>query len=299
MITALKIIFVLAAILIASAIYLKKRNELNPYRYFSLVSIIFKFGSLISIVVYIITMGIPHINAQMFSLEYTTDNVTMLPSIITTLIVVVLGILIAAPVGIFTAIYLVEYAKSGSKVVEVIRLAAETLQGIPSIVYGLFGMLFFVNRINLGYSILSGVFTISIMILPLIIRSTEEALKSVDNSLREASFGLGAGKLRTIFKVVLPVAIPGILAGVVLAVGRIVGETACLIYTLGTATSLPKGLFSSSRTLALHMYMLSSEGLYVGEAYASAMVLLLVVVLLNFIATKIGNKISEVEVWAR
>lgn len=296
MITALKIIFVLAAILIASAIYLKKRNELNPYRYFSLVSIIFTFGSLISIVVYIITMGIPHINTQMFSLEYTTDNVTMLPSIITTLIVVVLGILIAAPIGIFTAIYLVEYAKSGSKVVEVIRLAAETLQGIPSIVYGLFGMLFFVNRINLGYSILSGVFTISIMILPLIIRSTEEALKSVDNSLREASFGLGAGKLRTIFKVVLPVAIPGILAGVVLAVGRIVGETACLIYTLGTATSLPKGLFSSSRTLALHMYMLSSEGLYVGEAYASAMVLLLVVVLLNFIATKIGNKISEVEV---
>lgn len=296
MITALKIIFVLATILIASALYLKKRNELNPYRYFSLVSIIFTFGSLISIVVYIITMGIPHINTQMFSLEYTTDNVTMLPSIITTLIVVVLGILIAAPVGIFTAIYLVEYAKSGSKVVEVIRLAAETLQGIPSIVYGLFGMLFFVNRINLGYSILSGVFTISIMILPLIIRSTEEALKSVDNSLREASFGLGAGKLRTIFKVVLPVAIPGILAGVVLAVGRIVGETACLIYTLGTATSLPKGLFSSSRTLALHMYMLSSEGLYVGEAYASAMVLLLVVVLLNFIATKIGNKISEVEV---
>lgn len=296
MITALKIIFILAAILIASALYLKKRNELNPYRYFSLVSIIFTFGSLISIVVYIITMGIPHINTQMFSLEYTTDNVTMLPSIITTLIVVVLGILIAAPVGIFTAIYLVEYAKSGSKVVEVIRLAAETLQGIPSIVYGLFGMLFFVNRINLGYSILSGVFTISIMILPLIIRSTEEALKSVDNSLREASFGLGAGKLRTIFKVVLPVAIPGILAGVVLAVGRIVGETACLIYTLGTATSLPKGLFSSSRTLALHMYMLSSEGLYVGEAYASAMVLLLVVVLLNFIATKIGNKISEVEV---
>lgn len=296
MITALKIIFVLAAILIASALYIKKRNELNPYRYFSLVSIIFTFGSLISILVYIITMGIPHINTQMFSLEYTIDNVTMLPSIITTLIVVVLGILIAAPVGIFTAIYLVEYAKSGSKVVEVIRLAAETLQGIPSIVYGLFGMLFFVNRINLGYSILSGVFTISIMILPLIIRSTEEALKSVDNSLREASFGLGAGKLRTIFKVVLPVAIPGILAGVVLAVGRIVGETACLIYTLGTATSLPKGLFSSSRTLALHMYMLSSEGLYVGEAYASAMVLLLVVVLLNFIATKIGNKISEVEV---
>ena len=299
MITALKIIFILAAILIASALYLKKRKELNPYRYFSLVSIIFTFGSLASIVIYILTMGIPYLKPQMFSLEYTTDNVTMLPSIITTLIVVVLGILIAAPVGIFTAIYLVEYAKSGSKVVEVIRLAAETLQGIPSIVYGLFGMLFFVNRINLGYSILSGVFTISIMILPLIIRSTEEALKSVDNSLREASFGLGAGKLRTIFKVVLPVAIPGILAGVVLAVGRIVGETACLIYTLGTATSLPKGLFSSSRTLALHMYMLSSEGLYVGEAYASAMVLLLVVVLLNFIATKIGNKISEVEVWAR
>lgn len=291
--TALKIILVALVILVGSAIYLRIKGQLNLYRYFSLVSIILCFGSLISIVVYVLFMGIPHINTSMFSLEYTTENVTMLPSIITTLIVVALGIIIAAPIGVFTAIYLVEYAKSGSKTVEVIRLAAETLQGIPSIVYGLFGMLFFVTRVGLGYSILSGVFTISIMILPLIIRSTEEALRSVDDSLRQASFGLGAGKLRTIFNVVMPVAMPGILAGIVLAIGRIVGETACLIYTLGTATSLPKGLFSSSRTLALHMYMLSSEGLYVGEAYASAMVLLAVVLLLNFIATKIGNKLSE------
>ncbi|CDZ75226.2 phosphate ABC superfamily ATP binding cassette transporter, membrane protein [Peptoniphilus sp. ING2-D1G] len=289
----MKIILIFLTIVLGSILFLKSKNMLNGYRLASMLSVILTFGSLLWIVIYIIGKGLPYLSPRLFEWEYTTENVSMMPSIITTIIVVFLGILIATPIGVFTAIYLVEYAKPGSKIVEVIRLAAETLQGIPSIVYGLFGMLFFVTSLKLSFSILSGVFTVSIMILPLIIRSTEEALKSVNDSLRHASFALGAGKLRTIFKVVLPIAMPGIVAGVVLATGRIVGETACLIYTLGTATQMPKGLYSSSRTLALHMYMLSSEGLHVGEAYATAMVLLVVVLLINYVSTKIGNKLSE------
>ncbi|MDO5040977.1 MAG: phosphate ABC transporter permease PstA [Peptoniphilus sp.] len=293
MTTQIKIILIFLAIVLGSIFFLKSKKMLNGYRLASMLSVILTFGSLLWIVIYIVGKGVPYLTPSLFEWEYTTENVSMMPSIITTLIVVFLGILIATPIGVFTAIYLVEYAKPGSKVVEVIRLAAETLQGIPSIVYGLFGMLFFVTRLELSFSILSGVFTISIMILPLIIRSTEEALKSVNDSLRHASLALGAGKLRTIFTVVLPIAMPGIVAGIVLATGRIVGETACLIYTLGTATQMPTGLTSSSRTLALHMYMLSSEGLHVGEAYATAMVLLAVVLLINYVSTKIGNKLSE------
>lgn len=292
--TKVSIIVVLLILLIGSAIFLKSKNMLNPYRFFSTLSIIFTFGSLVLIVIYVTSKGIPFLKPSLFSLKYTSENVSMLPSIITTLIVVALSVLIATPIGVFTAIYLVEYAKTGSKVVEVIRLAAETLQGIPSIVYGLFGMMFFSVWLGLGFSILSGVFTISIMILPLIIRSTEEALKSVNDSIRYASFALGAGRLRTIFKIVLPVAMPGIVSGVVLATGRVIGETACLIFTLGTATKLPTSLFASSRTLALHVYMLSSEGLHVGEAYATAMVLLILVVIINFISTKIAQKFMEV-----
>lgn len=292
--TKLSIIVVLLVLFVGIAVFLKSKNMLNPYRFFSTLSIIFTFGSLALIVIYVTSKGIPFLKPSLFSLEYTSENVSMLPSIITTLIVVALSVLIATPIGVFTAIYLVEYAKTGSKVVEIIRLAAETLQGIPSIVYGLFGMMFFSVWLGLGFSILSGVLTISIMILPLIIRSTEEALKSVNDSIRYASFALGAGRLRTIFKIVLPVAMPGIVSGVVLATGRVIGETACLIFTLGTATKLPTSLLASSRTLALHVYMLSSEGLHVGEAYATAMVLLVLVVIINFISTKIAQKFMEV-----
>ncbi|NLY20525.1 MAG: phosphate ABC transporter permease PstA [Tissierellia bacterium] len=275
--------------------YIGLKKNYNMYKLFTRVSVLVTFGSLVLIVAYILLRGIPHLKLSMFSLNYTSENVSMLPSIITTLIVVVLGIAIATPIGISTAIYLVEYADSKSKMVEIIRLAAETLQGIPSIVYGLFGMLFFVLRLGLKYSILSGVFTISIMILPLIIRSTEEALKSVPDSIRHASFALGAGKLRTIGKIVIPAAMPGIISGIVLATGRIVGETACLIYTLGTATALPTSLFSSSRTLALHMYMLSSEGLHVGEAYATGTVLLVFVLIINYISNRLASKYMEVK----
>ena len=182
------------------------------------------------ILIYILVKGIPNLSTDLFALKYTTENVSMLPAIINTLIITLLSLCIAGPIGIFSAIYLVEYAKKGNKLVEVVRVTAETLTGIPSIVYGLF----FVTTLKCGYSILAGALTLSIMVLPVIMRTTEEALLAVPNSFREGSFGLGAGKLRTIFKIVLPSAVPGILAGVILAIGRIVGETAALIYTAGT-----------------------------------------------------------------
>ncbi len=204
-----------------------------------------------------------------------------------------LSLLIAVPFGIFSAIFLVEYAGKGNKFIEVIRLTTETLSGIPSIVYGLFGMLFFVNTLKWGFSVLAGAFTLSIMILPLIMRQTEEALKAVPDSYREGSFGLGAGKLRTVFRIVLPSAVPGILAGVILAIGRIVGETAALIYTAGTVAQVPKNVLGSGRTLAIHMYMLSSEGLYMNQAYATAVILLVLVVAINTLSGVVAKKLTK------
>ena len=216
-----------------------------------------------------------------------------MPALINTVIMTALSLLIAVPFGIFSAIFLVEYAKRGNKFVEVIRLTTETLQGIPSIVYGLFGKLFFVTTCGWGFSILAGAFTLSIMVLPLIMRSTEEALKAVPDSYREGSFGLGAGKLRTVFRIVLPSAIPGILAGVILAIGRIVGETAALIYTAGTVADIPKSVMSSGRTLAVHMYNLASEGLYMDQAYATAVILLVLVVGINTLSGVVAKRLTK------
>ena len=196
-----------------------------------MLSAIMTFAVLIFLIVYVLAHGVPYLKPSIFSLHYTSENASLMPALINTVIMTLLSLLIAVPFGISAAIFLVEYAKRGNKFVEVIRLTTETLQGIPSIVYGLFGMLFFVNTCKWGFSILAGAFTLAIMVLPLIMRSTEEALKSVPDSYREGSFGLGAGKLRTVFRIVLPSAIPGILAGVILAIGRIVGETAALLYS--------------------------------------------------------------------
>ena len=204
-----------------------------------------------------------------------------------------LSLLIAVPFGIFAAIFLVEYAKRGNKFMGVIRLTTETLSGIPSIVYGLFGMLFFVNTLGWGFSLLAGAFTLSIMILPLIMRTTEEALKAVPDTFREGSFGLGAGKLRTVFRIVLPSAVPGILAGIILSVGRIVGETAALMYTAGTVAKVPTSVMGSGRTLALHMYNLSNEGLYMDQAYATAVILLVLVVGINALSGVIARKLTK------
>ncbi len=254
---------------------------------------IITIAALVFIVLFILVRGLPHIKPSLFSLTYNSDNVSMMPAIITTVMMMVLSLLIAVPLGIFAAIYLVEYAKRGNWFVGVIRTTTETLSGIPSIVYGLFGYLFFVSRLHLGYSLISGGLTLSIMILPLIIRSSEEALKAVPDSYREGSFGLGAGKLRTVFRIILPSASAGILAGVILATGRIVGETAALIYTAGTVAQIPGSLLDSGRTLSVHMFALSGEGLHVNEGYATAVVLLIVVAGINmfsrFIVKKVGG----------
>ena len=276
------------------------REKLEKLQHIQLVrtddivlSAILTFAVLIFLIVYVVVHGVPYLKPSIFSLHYTSENASLMPALINTVIMTFLSLLIAVPFGIFSAIFLVEYAKRGNKFVEVIRLTTETLQGIPSIVYGLFGMLFFVTTCGWGFSILAGAFTLAIMVLPLIMRSTEEALKAVPDSYREGSFGLGAGKLRTVFRIVLPSAVPGILAGVILAIGRIVGETAALIYTAGTVAKVPSSVFGSGRTLAVHMYNLSSEGLYMNQAYATAVVLLVLVVLINTISGMIAKRITK------
>jgi phosphate transport system permease protein len=257
------------------------------------VAALITFTVLAFLVGYILLKGIPHLKPSLFEWHYTSENVSLIPAFINTLLMTVISLCISVPLGISTAIYLVEYAKSDNKLVEMIRLTTETLSGIPSIIYGLFGMLFFVTYLKWGYSLLAGAATMAIMILPLIMRTTEEALKSVPNSLREGSFGLGAGRLRTVFHIVLPPAMPGILSGIILSIGRIVGETAALIYTGGTVAQVSKNLFSSGRTLSLHMYLLSSEGFNTNEAYATAVVLLVLVLFINLMSGFIANTLTK------
>ena len=258
-----------------------------------LLSALITFSVLIFLIAYILIHGVPYLKPSLFSLHYSSENASLMPALVNTIVMTLLSLLIAVPLGIFSAIFLVEYAKRGNKFVEVIRLTTETLQGIPSIVYGLFGMLFFVTTCGWGFSILAGAFTLAIMVLPLIMRSTEEALRAVSDSYREGSFGLGAGKLRTVFRIVLPAAVPGILAGVILAIGRIIGETAALIYTAGTVADFPNSVMSSGRTLAVHMYNLASEGLYMDQAYATAVILLVVVVLINTLSGMLAKKLTK------
>lgn len=254
---------------------------------------ILTFTVLIFLIVYILVHGVPYLKPSLFSFIYTSENASLMPALINTVVMTFLSLLIAVPLGIFAAIFLVEYARRGNKFMGVIRLTTETLSGIPSIVYGLFGMLFFVNTLGWGFSILAGAFTLAIMILPLIMRTTEEALKAVPDSFREGSFGLGAGKLRTVFRIVLPSAIPGILAGVILAIGRIVGETAALMYTAGTVAQVPSSVMGSGRTLAVHMYNLASEGLYMDQAYGTAVILLVLVVGINALSSVIARKLTK------
>ena len=277
-----------------------ERIETYKYHPFSLllrllmvISTIFTVGITVCLVGYILIKGIPNLTPEQFAWEYNTENVSMLPAIVNTLMMVVLVLVFAVPVGVGAAIYLVEYAKKGNKLVKIVRVTTETLQGIPSIVYGLFGYLFFAVFFGWGYTFLGGALTLAIMILPLIMRTTEEALLSVPDSFREGSFGLGAGKLRTIFKIILPSAVPGIVSGIILGIGRVVGETAALMFTAGTIAKVPGSLMDSGRTLAVHMYALLSEGLYMDQAYASAVVLMVVVLLINACSGWIAKKLVK------
>ena len=218
------------------------------------------------IVIHVIMQGAPNLKASLFELEYDSENLSLMPAFFNTLIIAGMSLLIAVPVGVAAAIFLTEYTSSANKFVAVVRMAAETLAGIPSIVYGIFGMILFVEMLFKGFSLIAGILT---------------------------SFALGAGKLRTIFRVVLPSAMPGIIAGVILALGRVVGETAALIYTSGTVKAVPDSLFGSGETLAIHMYTLSSEGLHVDEAWATAIVLILLVLVINGAAEFISNKFRK------
>lgn len=262
-------------------------------RCFVYLSVILTTGCLGFLILYILINGVPHLSPELFAWNYTSDNCSMVPAIFNTLEMIFFALLLALPFGIGSAIYLVEYAKRGNKLVELVRITTETLTGIPSIIYGLFGMLLFVTKLGWRLSVMAGACTLAIMILPVIMRTTEEALMAVPDSYREGSFGLGAGKLRTVFQIVLPSAVPGILSGVILAVGRIVGETAALIYTAGTVAGIATDLFSSGRTLAVHMYCLSNEALHTNEAYATAVVLLVIVIMINLLSSKIAKRVTK------
>lgn len=263
---------------------------LKCFVYLSAILTVSCLGFLIG---YILINGVPHLSPELFEWEYHSENCSMMPAIVNTFGMTFLALLIAVPLGIGSAIYLVEYAKRGNFLVTIVRLTTETLTGIPSIIYGLFGMLFFVNKLQWRLSILAGACTLAIMVLPVIMRTTEEALLAVPDSYREGSFGLGAGKLRTVFRVVLPSAVPGILSGVILSVGRIVGETAALIYTAGTVAGVAKNLFSSGRTLAVHMYCLSNEALHIDQTYATAVILLIVVIVINLLSSRIAKHVTK------
>lgn len=255
--------------------------------------------ALVFIIGYILVKGVPYLTPELFARKYTSENVSLFPAFVNTLSMTFFSLLFAVPTGIGAAVYLTEYAARGSKIVKVVGVTAETLSGIPSIVYGLFGSLFFVKYLGFGLSLLSGALTLGIMILPLIMRTTQEALKAVPDNYREGSFGLGAGKLRTVFSVVLPCAVPGILSGVILGIGRVVGESAALIFTAGTVAEAASGIFSSARTLSVHMYVISGEGLYINQTYATAVALLVLVILINaasgYVAKKIGRGDGGVE----
>jgi phosphate transport system permease protein len=252
----------------------------------------FTVAVLLFITGYILIMGIPHLSLGLFSFTYNSENVSLFPALVNTITMTALSLLIAVPLGGGAAVYLVEYARRGNKFVSVVRITAETLSGIPSIVYGLFGFLLFVTAFNWRYSLLAGACTLAVMILPVIMRTTEEALKAVPDIYREGRFGLGAGKLRTVFRIVLPSAVPGILAGVILSIGRIVGETAALIYTAGTVAQIPHNLLGSGRTLSVHLFALWNEGKNIDQSYATAVVLLVIVAGLNTLSAFIAKKIT-------
>ncbi|MDY3005404.1 phosphate ABC transporter permease PstA [Anaerococcus sp. AGMB00486] len=244
------------------------------------------------IIAYILINGIPNISPSLFEFEYTSENVSIVPSLITTFFTIVITLVITLPIGIFTAIYLSQYAKN-KYLIKAVRFATEILSSIPSIVYGLFGYLFFVDTLKLGYSLIAGCLTVAIMILPTIIRTTEEAILNVNPLQAHASLALGATKIQTIFKIIIPEAINGILGGIFLSTGRIVGESAALIYTMGTVAKTPISLLDSARTMAVHMYVLSTEGFHVEQAYATAVLLLVFVIILNFISGKISKAIVK------
>ena len=258
---------------------------------FSLIVVI----TLAAIIIFVIVKALVPIDGEPIALSWqflfgksTNGNPTLLPATLNTLLIILLSLVIALPLGIGAAIFLSEYAKRGSKFVKVVRLFIDTLAGVPSIIFGLFGAIFFGTYLNLGYSLLCGSFTMVLVILPTIIRSTEQSLSEVPDSMREASLALGASKVRTIFVVVLPQALQGIITSIILSIGRIVGESAALLFTAGSAVLMPnKGLMSPGATFTVIMYRFMSEGTDMEKAYATAFVLLVLVVIINILVVAV------------
>lgn len=260
-------------------------------KFFIYLSAILTVGVLIWILAYILYHGIQSINFKFLTSTKNSEG-GIFPMIITTIYMIVLSLIISIPIGIFSAIYLNEYTKS-NKLVKIIRFGIDSLSGIPSIIFGLFGMILFVNILKFKFSVLSGSLTLSIMILPLIIKTTEEALKTVKNSLREGSLALGSSKIKTIFKIVLPSAVPGILTGIILSIGRIVGESAAVYFTAGMVPKIPSTIMSSARTLSVHMFVLVNEGISFNQAYATASVLIIIVAFTNLSANKFASVLKR------
>ena len=248
----------------------------------------FTIAILLCLVVYIMVRGLPHVSWAFLSTPFESESRGILSFMITTVYIIGMTLLVAVPVGIFAAIYLVEYAKPG-KIVDIIQFTTESLAGIPSIIFGLFGFIFFVKLCGLRWSLLAGALTLALTVLPTIIRTTEEALKTVPITYKEASLALGATRLYTLFRVVLPSALPGMLTSVILSVGRIMGETAAVFMTAGMAFRLPTSIFDPGRTLAVHLYALANEGSSFDECYATAAVLVVFVLLINLAANTIGR----------
>ena len=287
-----------------TSIRTKTRHPADFFTYVAIyVCAILSVALLLGIIVYVFVKGIRSVNWEFLTsvtsvLKGTTG---IAGNIVNTLYIIIVTMLIATPIGVGAAVYLNEYAKPG-KLVSMIEFATETLAGIPSIIFGLFGMMFFGQTLHLKYSILTGSFTLTLMVLPLITRNTQEALKTVPDSYRSGAIGLGAGKWHMIRTILLPSAMPGIITGVILAIGRITGETAALIYTAGTVPGIPTtklcgipifDMMASGRTLAIHMYALLNEGLYMEQAYATAVVLLIMVLLINALSAFVAKKFTR------
>jgi len=249
-------------------------------------------GVLAWILIYVVSNGIGEISFEFLTSASNGEEGGIFPMIVNTVYMIAVSLLISTPIGVLAAIYLNEYARPG-RMLKLIRFATESLAGIPSIVFGLFGMIFFVVYLKFSWSILAGSLTLSIMVLPTIVRTTEEALKAVPNALREGSLGLGATKLRTVWKTVLPNALPGIITAVILSVGRVVGETAAVFLTAGMVPRVAESMMQSGRTLSVHMYLLAKEGISFEKAYATATVLIVLVFIINFSANYLGKKLNR------
>lgn len=262
-------------------------------KYISIFATIISTLFLLFIVLFILIRGVPYINFNLLFGESNNSQMTLFPAIVSTAMMLFMSLIIAVPIGVFSAIYLTEYSKANGKLIYAIRIFTDSLSGIPSIVFGLFGMLIFLDLFGLGRSVLAGSLTLVLIILPSIIRQTEETLISIPASLREGSLALGASKVRTIFKIVLPCGFSGIITAIILSIGRIVGESAALIYTSGAVRYMPAGYLNAGSSFAVMMWMFSSEGLYINQTFATASILLMIVIFLNALLFVLNNKLKK------